>query len=258
MMKRNFLAALALLGSSVSAWADGPELFCATSDAFYPDVPACATPWMHRPTGSRARRQTQDAGASARAAREQQLQRQAEKEQAEREAAEDEAAAAAASAARKAETARQRGLAAEKTAAHKAAVEQATARAERLAAREAEDTALGYKHTTVTDFILDYREMPSGAKVVLEGLHYALGPIESLSQGQMSTQPIYLETAAIPRDMRKSMMECHLRFPYCGVTVWAHVGCASTMGRIGAPCLVVDQLSGGRYGEQTAKPPAAP
>lgn len=202
------------------------------------------------PSGARAKRLARQAEQARRAAEFKQEQEAAEREEAARAKTERRAHELAVKRAREEEEARKAAQLAAQAESQRQAEFRDKQLAERLVARESEDTALGYKHVTVEDFLLDYRETPRGSKVVLEGYHYALGRMETISDSPQSTQPVYLDTTGLSREARKSLLECHSHsFPYCGITVWAHTGCVMTaFGQTTeAPCLIVDGVMGGHY-----------
>ncbi len=248
----SFAAWLAVSAAALPADArDEIVWFCPTTEAivhggpiFEPSEP-CPGRWHRAPLWSAER--------DIRARREQEAIRlQEEQQERERKEAEAKAAALAEQRIQKAQAEdakRQREFAAQRAAAEREEKARQERQRRRVAAQIEEDTRNGYKRSTIDDVILDYRTLPEGTKLVLSGLHYALGQLETFSKGPYSTQVIYLDTTSLSRDTRKLLLKCHETSPYCRMTIWAHTGCVMTSfgNPTDAPCLIVDGLRGGTY-----------
>jgi len=91
-------------------------------------------------------------------------------------------------------------------------------------ARIAADEARGYKHTTFTDFFLDYRTIPLGSKRAVSGLYQVFGEYETLTEipsdnPWAGTPRVALLTATAPRDVRERLLVYVCRAAFCPVVL---------------------------------------
>jgi hypothetical protein len=128
---------------------------------------------------------------------------------------------------------------------------QNAARLKKAEARIAADEVRGYKHTTFTDFFLDYRTIPLGSKRAVSGLYQLFGEYETLTEIPSDnpwggTPRVALLTATAPRDVRERLLVYVCRAAFCPVVLLGRtVSC--TIRRLGGQarvdvCFAIDEM----------------
>jgi len=121
--------------------------------------------------------------------------------------------------------------------------QRATAEQKLVAARVEKER--GYKRMSLGDFLVDWRDMPTGTHVSVTALHTFAGSVSVLSTGVLGNPIVVLLTDGLPRQSRKMLLDCHAYNTWCRIRIRGRTGCAATRDGIpsGEACLIAESVA---------------